>query len=146
MAHMSADQAKDIRNRLKEAFPPKEGWKLSVKKSSGSRGIDVAFLAGPFFFEEYDESVTPALLNAPDLIEAKQKRPMTRAQINEYHLDRLYPKATAEVLKKAHAIIARDHWDKSDSMTDYFCCAYYIDIAVGRWNQPYAYQPAKEKA
>ena len=28
-------------------------------------------------------------------------------------------------------------FDKSDSMTDYFHTAYFMDINIGRWNKPY---------
>lgn len=40
-----------------------------------------------------------------------------------------------EELKKA---MRGSIWfDKSDSMTDYFHTAYFMDINIGRWNKPY---------
>jgi len=30
-------------------------------------------------------------------------------------------------------------YDNSDAMSDYFDTAYYIDINIGKWNQPYEY-------
>ncbi len=45
MAYMSTEQAADIRNRLKEAFPAKDGWKLSVRKEHHT-GIAVTFMEG----------------------------------------------------------------------------------------------------
>ena len=40
-----------------------------------------------------------------------------------------------EDLKKA---MRGNLWfDKSDSMTDYFHTAYFMDINIGRWNKPY---------
>ena len=31
-----------------------------------------------------------------------------------------------------------DFFDHSDAMTDYFHCSHYIDVNIGKWNQPYA--------
>jgi len=40
------------------------------------------------------------------------------------------------VLHKMHDVARNGWWDKSDTMTDYFHCAYYYDIAIGKWNKP----------
>lgn len=31
-----------------------------------------------------------------------------------------------------------DYFDHSDAQTDYFHCSHYIDVNIGKWNQPYA--------
>lgn len=57
--------------------------------------------------------------------------------VNQYYLDSSFSGVTLEYLKKAKAIMLVDHWDKSDIQTDYFNCAYYVNINIGRWNKPY---------
>lgn len=32
---------------------------------------------------------------------------------------------------------AGEWYDNSDSMTDYFDTAYYVDVNIGKWNKPY---------
>jgi hypothetical protein len=36
------------------------------------------------------------------------------------------------------AMYGPDYFDHSDAQTDYFHCSHYIDVNIGRWNQPYA--------
>jgi len=35
------------------------------------------------------------------------------------------------------AMKSADWFDKSDSQTDYFHTAYYMDVNIGKWNKPY---------
>jgi hypothetical protein len=57
--------------------------------------------------------------------------------VNQYYLDSSFSGIALEYLEKAKAIMHVDHWDKSDIQSDYFNCAYYVNISVGRWNKPY---------
>lgn len=56
---------------------------------------------------------------------------------NHYYLDSSFNGIALEYLQKAKAIMYADHWDKSDSQGDYFNCAYYVGMQVGKWNKPY---------
>lgn len=58
-------------------------------------------------------------------------------QVNQYYLDSSFSGLPLEYLEKAKEIMYADHWDKSDVMTDYFHCAYYVSINIGRWNKGY---------
>ena len=58
-------------------------------------------------------------------------------QINQYYLDTQFSGKALEYLEKAKAIMHVDHWDESDIMTDYFHCAYYVSMNIGRWDKPY---------
>lgn len=60
--------------------------------------------------------------------------------VNQYYLDSSFSGIALEYLEKAKAIMLVDHWDKSDVMTDYFNCAYYVNINIGLWNKPYKFQ------
>ncbi len=57
--------------------------------------------------------------------------------VNHYYLDSAFSGIALEYLEKAKAIMYVDHWDKSDIQSDYFHCAYYISMQVGRWDKPY---------
>jgi hypothetical protein len=57
--------------------------------------------------------------------------------VNQYYLDSSFSGIALEYLEKAKAIMHVDHWDKSDIQSDYFNCAYYVNMQVGRWNKPY---------
>jgi len=59
--------------------------------------------------------------------------------VNQYYLDISFSGIALEYLEKAKAIMHVDHWDKSDIQSDYFNCAYYVNISVGRWNKPYKF-------
>ncbi len=58
-------------------------------------------------------------------------------QVNHYYIDSWFSGEAAECLNEINKIMHADHWDKSDPMTDYFNCAYYVNIHLGRWNKGY---------
>lgn len=57
--------------------------------------------------------------------------------VNQYYLDSSFSGVALEYLEKAKAIMLVDHYDRSDIQSDYFECAYYVNINIGRWNKPY---------
>jgi hypothetical protein len=57
--------------------------------------------------------------------------------VNQYYLDSSFDGIALEYLEKAKSIMLVDHYDHSDIQSDYFNCAYYVNISVGRWNKPY---------
>lgn len=58
-------------------------------------------------------------------------------QINHYYLDTQFTDKALEYLEKAKEIMSVDHWDESDSQSDYFHCAYYMNMRVGSYNKAY---------
>lgn len=62
-------------------------------------------------------------------------------QINHYWYHERYSGKCKEYLDEAMKILKEDHYDYSDAMTDYFNCAWYMHINVGKWNKPYNYIP-----
>lgn len=69
----------------------------------------------------------------------KQTQEFGSINVNQYYLDTAFDGVALEYLQKAKEIIYADHWDKSDVMTDYFHCAYYVNMRIGRWNKPYKF-------
>lgn len=43
----------------------------------------------------------------------------------------------AEYLNSLRDALMHDHWDKSDVMSDYFNCAFYPYLEIGRWDKGY---------
>lgn len=60
-------------------------------------------------------------------------------QVNHYYLEESFSGKALEYLQKVKQIMYVDHWDESDVQTDYFHCAYYVSINIGRWNKPYQF-------
>ena len=59
--------------------------------------------------------------------------------VNQYWLDHQFTGKALECLEEIFkAIKTGGNWfDKSDIQTDYFHTAFYIDVQVGKWDQPY---------
>lgn len=43
----------------------------------------------------------------------------------------------AEYLNALRDALMHDHWDESDVMSDYFSCAFYPYLEIGRWDKGY---------
>jgi hypothetical protein len=62
-----------------------------------------------------------------------------RVNVNHYYLEDAFSGKALEYMQKAKEIMYADHWDKSDSQSDYFHCAYYIGMSVGKYNKVYKF-------
>jgi hypothetical protein len=130
MAYINAQDVAQIRKELKETFPK---FRFGVRKDNGM-AVRVTIKSGPTDFSSIFKD------------EYSQKR--RYAQINGYHMDSFYGEH-AEFLKQVQDIIktapsrgegyrkGEGWYDRSDAMTDFFDTAYYIDINIGAWDQPY---------
>lgn len=117
MAYITKETTKKIREALKAEF------KKSIKFSVSMRdhmALDVRIMESPYFGDEY-------------------------VQVNQYYISEHFPAEQAEVLNKIQEIIktAGNHYDKSDSMTDYFDVAFYYNISIGRWDRPHVKKDSK---
>jgi len=113
MAYISSEEVKAVRNKIKAASPH---VKFSVRRRHHSTLV-VTVLASPYFNDG------------------------ARIQVNEYHIERNYEGQQLRFLQAVYAIMKENHWDKSDMMTDYFNCAYYMSLNVGEWDKPHAKIP-----
>lgn len=59
--------------------------------------------------------------------------------VNQYWLDYQFNGKALECLEEIFKAIktAGNWYDKSDAQTDYFNTAFYLDVNIGKWNQPY---------
>lgn len=58
--------------------------------------------------------------------------------VNKYWYQDHFSPEVAKIIKKViDALMSADYYDRSDSMTDYFDTAYYMDFDIGSWDKPY---------
>lgn len=108
MAYINAQETAQIRNALKAAFPT---IKFSVRKEHHS-SLHVSVVKGDLDLQD--------------------------GQINQYYLDKTsHPEFWNQVLEIIKTGSDRKWFDESDSQTDYFHIAFYINLRVGEWNKPY---------
>lgn len=113
MAYISVEEVKNVREQLKKEFPK---FKFSVSGGS-SLELKVAIMKGPEDFSELTKD-------------------WSNPTINEYHLHNYgkFEKLFEKILK---VMKSQDWFDESDSMTDYFHIAYYVNLSIGKWNKKY---------
>ena len=110
MAYITADEVKEMRKQIKELYP---NIKVSVSKDSNSSTVTCCLLESDIDFG------------------------VTYQQVNQYHIDRHYTGAARSMLEAISTILHQGHYDKSDSMTDYFDCSWYVHIRIGKYDHPY---------
>lgn len=145
MVYISKEQAADIRARLKAEFPAKHGWKFSVR-IDGRIALRVGIVQSPvpliaYEFDAYaHDDATPKSTGQAKIL-GRVKRQET-GDINQHWYDSHYAAPTVAVLERIIGIVMRYYWDKSDIQTDYFHCAWYQTIHVGKdWETPLVYAP-----
>ena len=140
MAYINAEQVKAIRNALKVEFPQ---YKFAVRKGAGGHNVSVELKKGPAFkkFKRWDRYA-----NNHEGAEVVEDLNKGYHDVNHYWIKESVGKANAPIFEKIVEIIKTapakanvgDMWyNNSDIMTDYFDVAYYFDISIGRWDQPY---------
>ena len=131
MAYMNQEKKAVISAALKKALAG-TGLKYSLKVRS-HMAIDLTIKSGPIdFISDFNHTVR----NHPDY----QRRNLSAGSlsINQYHYkDQFSPAVQVVIRDIVNAMYSADYYDRSDIMTDYFDCAYYMSIQVGAWDKPY---------
>ena len=135
MAYVTEEIITKARTALK-ALNKQYGVKATLS-GKGSSSLCLTIAEGSVdFLNNYCETVQQPALRDVDGVIAWVKLNQY-IQVNQYYLDSSFSGLALEYLEKAKEIMYADHWDKSDIMTDYFHCSYYISINIGRWNKGY---------
>ena len=100
---------------------------LTMKISAGA--ID--------FIGNYCENLTKDRRGSDTVAYVAHAKETGYLQVNHYYLDTSFSGVALEYLEAAKKILMADHWDESDIMTDYFHCAFYLNINIGAWDKPY---------
>lgn len=144
MSYLSTkDISAKVRNELKRVLPD---WKFSVQMKSfaGGSSITLALMSGPEeVMGEWPEgsngrewgSARPGYAQLNPISFGSQGRFYGKDELisNGYQLT---PKGW-EVMEIATKILSADHWDKSDVMSDYFSCNFYMHVDIGKWDRNY---------
>lgn len=138
MAYVTQEIINKARAALK-ALNKEYGVKATLS-GKGGLSLNLTIAEGPIdFVQNYCDTIkTKCTLRDLDQTIAWVQRDQN-ISVNQYYLDSSFSGIALEYLEKAKAIMYVDHWDKSDVMTDYFHCAYYVSMQVGRWNKPYKF-------
>ena len=59
--------------------------------------------------------------------------------VNPYWYHEHFSGKAKEFLKEVLTAMNKGNHNNSDAMTDYFDVGWYVDVNIGRWNQPYVY-------
>lgn len=138
MAYVSQEVITKARAALK-ALNKEYGVKATFS-GKGDSTLHLTIAEGPIdFIGNYCENVKAKRIqhDTQQVIDWVTKE--QNVSVNQYYLDSSFSGVALEYLEKAKAIMYADHWDKSDIQSDYFHCAYYVNINVGRWNKPYKF-------
>jgi hypothetical protein len=136
MAYITKDEVKEIRKALKAEFGTK--FKFSVTRRDCME-VTVAIMTGETDFSN--------LWNAKNADEYGYGY----SNINHYYISKKRYGDNADMLEKIDNIIktapakaegGRAYFDESDVQTDYFNCAFYYSIQVGKWDRPYLQKEA----
>jgi uncharacterized protein (DUF1697 family) len=114
MAYITSEEAKEIRENVKKAFPSKDGYKFSITVKNYS-SLNVVILQSPFEFEN----------NRKDgySIRGGRSGENTKEEI--------------EFIEKLNSILNKNNYDNSNSMIDYFDVGYYVFVTLGKYNKEY---------
>ena len=120
MSYISTEDVKKIRVALKNEFGKK--LKFAVRKSPSCHSVSVTLKSGTVDFSDLMINNT-----------------YEQVQVNHYHLHNygvhqsLFEKIV-EIIKTAPS---KEWYNDSDPMIDYFSVAFYFDLNVGDWDNPY---------
>ena len=120
MSYISTEDVKKIRVALKNEFGKK--LKFGVRKSPSHHSVSVTIKSGTVDFSDIMRNNT-----------------YDQVQVNHYHLQNygvhqsLFEKIV-EIIKTAPS---NKWYNNSDPMIDYFDVAFYFDLNVGDWDNPY---------
>ncbi len=139
MAWVQKDTVTKVREALK-ALNKEYGMKTSVS-GTNSGSLKVRIISGKIDFVQNRLDMLEGDMRYSEEEKANHRLYLTKfnsgMQVNHYWLDTAFSGVALDYLEKVKAIMSVDHWDKSDIQSDYFNCAYYMNIDIGKWDKPY---------
>ena len=139
MAYMNQERKARISSALKPILA-KYGVKGSLSVRNHST-IVLTLRSGKIdFIENFIKTDSDkACVRRMDDAQLKSLRERQNLDVNPYWFREHFSGKAKSFLTDAYqALKSADWYDESDAQTDYFNTAYYVDINVGKWNQPYA--------
>lgn len=119
MAYITSESVKEMRTKIKELYPAKQGWKFSITR-------------------DHYTSVRCSILSAP--VELRLDTSKDNISVNNFWIESNYEgknDIAKEILLNINNILNLNNFDKSDAMTDYFHVGHYVNISIGEWDKPF---------
>ena len=118
MAYITTEKVKEMRDKLKELFPAKKGWKLSITREHYS-GVNCSILTAPF--------------------ELRLDTTRTNESVNHYYVKEHYNDnpASKEALLSILQVLNTNNYNNSDAQSDYFDVGHYVSLSIGKWDKPF---------
>ena len=69
--------------------------------------------------------------------EIKYTRDRKYIQVNHYYIPSYFSGDCERLLSELNEVLHNGNHDNSDAMTDYFDVGWYVNLHIGKWNQPY---------
>lgn len=137
MAYVTEEIITNARTGLKSLN--KEYGVKSTLKGKGTSSLTLSISKGSIdFITDYCATIAVKRINQDISTAINYAKLKQYIAVNQYYLENEFSGLALEYMQKASNIMHAEHWDKSDIQSDYFNCAYYVNIYVGRWNKPYA--------
>lgn len=136
MAYMSQERKSQIAPTVKAVLK-----KYGVKGSLSVRNHSTLVLnikSGRIdFVENYIKADRPVLgrqMSAADIARLREGRSL---DVNPYWYHEHFTGKALSFLKEVFAAMNRGNHNNSDIQTDYFDVGWYVNVNIGKWNQPY---------
>jgi hypothetical protein len=134
MAYVSQEKKKEIHAALKAVFPKSWRWSLAVNHGSSlvlniwSAPVDLLAMVNAVG-QKRAENCNQQHLWSPS---------RSYAQLNPYYLENQFEGEALKIMVKAKAqMFGHGYFDKSEPMTDYFHCAWYVNMNLGKYDKPF---------
>jgi hypothetical protein len=134
MAYVSQEKKKEIHAALKAVFPKSWKWSLAVNHGSSlvlniwSAPVDLLAMVNAKIVESAERRNEQHLVSTWN----------SYAQLNPYYLERQFEGEALKIMEKAKAqMFGHGYFDKSEPMTDYFHCAWYVNMNLGKYDKPF---------
>ena len=132
MAYVSRELVGQIKKGIKENFSTKDGWRITIKKSSSLSSVRATIRKAPRKFHDALKKICNE-----EALETKE----IFSSLSGYHINQ--DEYLKEIYFKLEEVLKTDsYFDKSDIMTDYFNCSHYIEIYVGEYGKPFMLEVA----
>ena len=139
MAYVSQERKQSLAPAIK-AVLKKYGVKgsLSIRTHSS---LVLTIKSGKIDFIEnfIDTDATKPYAKHMSGDEIERLRKNKCVDVNPYWYHEHFSGKAKNFLKEVLAAMNKGNHDNSDAMTDYFDVGWYVNVNIGRWNQPYVY-------
>jgi len=137
MAYMSQERKAQIAPAVKAILKKyKVKGSLSVRNHST---LSLTIKSGAIDFVENfiatDSNVMHGKKMSQDQIDYLRKN--QSVDVNPYWYHEHFSGKAKQFLREVLTAMNDGNWDKSDIQTDYFNVGWYVNVNIGRWNQPY---------